>query len=131
MELKRHYEKSVCGTTIFCEIIRMGRDYTVCLWDRTGGHVDSVCMSVARPSLTGEGVSATTSVLNGLGHKEESIAREISGAVAVQENCTAVCSCGIHLDGITPGMIEEIVKACQEIKTELLGELRDPLLKSN
>ncbi|MCD8151001.1 MAG: hypothetical protein LUE92_15890 [Clostridiales bacterium] len=27
-------------------------------------------------------------------------------------------------------MIKEIVKACQEIKTELLGELHDPLLES-
>ncbi len=121
MGMRRYYEKSVCGTTLHCEVIEMGRDYTVCLWDEAGGHVGSVCLSAARPSLTGKGISATTSVLNCLGHKEEVVAREIAEAVATQKNCTVVCSCGLHLDGISPEMIGEILKACRELKEMILA----------
>ncbi|MCD8007257.1 MAG: hypothetical protein LUF29_09930 [Oscillospiraceae bacterium] len=120
MELRKHYERAVCGTTLCCDVIQMGKDYAVCLWDEKGGHIGSVCMSVARPSLTGNGISATTSVLNCIGHKEESIARSFSEAVAIRNNCTAVCSCGIHLDGITPEMISEIQEACEEIKKQII-----------
>ncbi|MCD8090018.1 MAG: hypothetical protein LUD81_05245 [Clostridiales bacterium] len=123
MEMKKRYEKTACGIRLFCDVIKMGRDYTICLWNETGGHVGSVCLSVARPSLTGSGTSATTSVLNCAGHKDELIAREIAEAAAVKGHCTAVCSCGVHLDGITPKQISEISEACRELKKELLKDI--------
>lgn len=123
MELNRHYEVPVCGITLLCDVIAMGRDYTICVRDDRCGHVGSAALSVSRPSLTGQGVSATTSVLNCLGHKDDAIACRFAEAVAVQQRCTAVCTCGVHIDGITPAQIREILAACEELQDRVLQDL--------
>lgn len=122
--IKYRYRKTVCGITILCEVIPMGKDFTICVWDDKGGHIGSAVMSVARPSLTGKGISTTTSVLNRPGHKDEEVARHLAETVAAHMNCAVVCTCGIHLDGITPGQIREILKACREMEGEILEELQ-------
>lgn len=72
-------------------------------------------MSVARPNLTGKGISVTSSVLNGLGHTDEFVARKFAEAVAKKYECTAVCSCGIHVDGITAEGIEDVGEKSEEL----------------
>ncbi len=121
--MKGEYARSACGTRIRAVVTRMGRDYTICVFDDKNGHIGSTAVSVARKSLTGEGISATTSVLNITGHKEEEIAREFSEAVAVKKNCTAVCTCGIHVDDINKEEIDEIRDACKSLCGELLCDL--------
>ncbi|MCD8333856.1 MAG: hypothetical protein LUC35_00600 [Clostridiales bacterium] len=123
MELNRHYEAQVCGVTLLCDVIPMGRDYTVCVRDDRCGHVGSAALSVSRPSLTGQGVSATTSVLNCLGHKDDAIACRFAEAVAVQQRCTAVCTCGVQIDGITPDQIQAVLDACEGLKNQVLQDL--------
>jgi len=121
--LSRSYAKSVCGITLLCDVIPMGRDYTICVRDDKGGHVGSAVMSIARQSLTGEGISTTTSVLNRVGHKDDEVARMLAEAVAIQNNCTVVCTCGIHLDGITLEQIQEIMDACGELEQMILADM--------
>lgn len=53
------------GLSIICEAIRMGKDYTLAVYGGDTPHAGSVVMTVARPSLTGEGIGVTTSVLTG------------------------------------------------------------------
>lgn len=122
-ENTRQYHVRACGLTIHCQVVPMGRDYTICIWSGQGGHVGSAAMAVARPSLTGTGRSATTSVLNALGHKDDAVAGRIAAAVAKQCGCTAVCTCGIHADGLTPTGIQEILDACGELEKMLLRDL--------
>ncbi|MCD7812865.1 MAG: hypothetical protein LUH20_02205 [Lachnospiraceae bacterium] len=121
--LRLSYEKEACGITLLCDVIPMGRDYTICVRDAKGGHVGSTVMSIARQSLTGEGISATSSVLNRVGHKDDEVARMLAEAVAIQKNCTVVCTCGIHLDGITPDQIQEILDACGELEQMILADM--------
>ena len=45
---------------VFCQIVPMGQDYTICVWGGDTPHVGSVVMSVARSSLTGEGTGVTS-----------------------------------------------------------------------
>lgn len=119
----KSYTKSICGITILCDVIPMGRDYTICIRDERGAHVGSAVMAVARPSLTGEGISATSSVLNRPGHKDEAIARRLAEAVAAALNCAVVCTCGIHIDGISKEQIQKILNACQELEGRILEDL--------
>ncbi len=120
---RREYQKQVCGITILCDVIPMGPDYTICIRDDKNGHIGSTVMSVARPSLTGEGISATSSVLNRLGHKDEKIARQIAETVAAHQNCTVVCTCGIHIDHIQPDEIRKILDACRELEERIVESL--------
>ncbi|MCD7715774.1 MAG: hypothetical protein LUI39_04895 [Lachnospiraceae bacterium] len=116
----RQYRKSVCGVTILCDVIPMGNDYTICIRDEKNAHIGSAVMAIARPSLTGEGRSATSSVLNCMGHKDEEIARRIAESVAAKLDCTVVCTCGIHIDNISPEQIQQILDACGELEQMIL-----------
>ncbi len=113
------YQTSACGVTIFCDVIRMGADTTIAVYDSENGHVGCAALSIARPSLTGSGIGVTTSVINCPGHKEETIARIFSEAAAVSHQGTAVCTCGIHIDQITPDQIKEVNCACRKLAEEI------------
>ncbi|MCD7763328.1 MAG: hypothetical protein LUI14_09065 [Lachnospiraceae bacterium] len=116
----RSYKKSVGGITLLCDVIPMGKDCTICIRDVKGAHIGSAVMATARPSLTGEGRSATSSVLNRMGHKDEEIARRIAESVAAKLDCTVVCTCGIHIDGISPEQIQQVLDACGELEQMIL-----------
>lgn len=116
-------ETLIDGHEICCKVILMGRDLTVCVSGGDLPHVGSVVMSVARPSLTGEGVSVTSSVINGMGHKDEYIARKFAEALAKEYNCTAVCACGIHIDGIVKSQLEEVSECCDRLLKKLVKRL--------
>ncbi len=108
------------GTEIQCEVIPMGEDVTVAVYGGSRPHVGSVVMATPRPSLTGEGVSATSSVLNGIGHKDETVARQFAETIAKTKNCTAVCVCGIHIDHLSGEQIAEVTKAADRLLDRLL-----------
>lgn len=94
------------GYFIQCDIIPMGKDYTMAVYGGDTPHVGSVVMSTARPSLTGEGIGVTSSVLTGIAHKDDVVAKLFAEAAAKEAECTVVCSCGIHVDDITPDQIK-------------------------
>lgn len=114
-------EKMQNGLPVFAQLVQMGKDCTICVWGGNTPHVGSVVMSTARPSLTGSGVGVTSSVLNGIGHKDEYVARKFAEAAAEKFVCTAVCSCGIHIDGITPAQLQEVSAVCDKLFTQVIA----------
>lgn len=113
------------GFSVNCEVIRMGKDYTLAVYGGDTPHAGSVVMTVARPSLTGKGIGVTTSVLTGAGHKDDIIARLFSEALAESRNCTVVCSCGIHVDNIRPEQLEIVREKCGDLLQRLHKEEDD------
>ena len=114
-------EKMQNGLQVFAQLVQMGKDCTICIWGGDTPHVGSVVMSTARPSLTGSGVGVTSSVLNGIGHKDEYVARKFAEAAAEKFVCTAVCSCGIHIDGITPAQLQEVSVVCDKLLKQVIA----------
>lgn len=108
------------GYILTCDVIQMGRDYTLAVYGGSCPHIGSTVLSVARPSLTGEGVSVTTSVLSCMGHKEEAVARLFAETFAREKACTAVCTCGIHIDALTPDKIKLIQEKSRQLLRKLL-----------
>lgn len=106
---------------MFCQAVQMGNDVTICVWGGDTPHIGSTVVSTARPSLTGEGISVSSSVINGIGHKDEYIARKFAEAAAKQGTCTAVCTCGIHIDGISKVQIGQVAEAGERLLEKLLG----------
>ncbi|MBQ3425056.1 MAG: hypothetical protein IJH38_07660 [Clostridia bacterium] len=111
------------GYILCCDIVPMGKDYTLAVYGGAAPHVGSVVMAIARPSLTGEGISATSSVLNCVGHKDEAVARIFAEAVAKAKGCTAVCACGIHVDDISPEQMDAIHRASERLLKRVLNTL--------
>ena len=115
-------EKMQNGLPVFAQLVQMGKDCTICIWGGDTPHVGSVVMSTARPSLTGSGVGVTSSVLNGIGHKDEYVARKFAEAAAEKFVCTAVCSCGIHTDDITPAQLQEVSTVCDKLLKQVIWD---------
>lgn len=106
-----------------CRVTPMGKDYTITICGGSLPHIGSAVMAQARPSLTGNGISATSSVLNCVGHKDETIARMFAEKIAICGNCMAVCICGIHLDNITEKQLDRIRESCDSLLKRILADM--------
>lgn len=97
-------------------INRLGQDYSVLLLGGEKPHIGCTVLSIPRPSLTGDGsLSATSSVLNVTGHKDEVLCRYLAEEICRRKNAVTVCSGGFHTDGITKEQIKEIEQAVRRI----------------
>ena len=106
-------EKAFDQCRITCQIIPMGKDITILIYGGSKPHIGSTVLAQARPSLTGNGISVTSSVINVAGHKDEAVARMFAEKMAVHGNCTTVCACGIHMDAITHDQLEKVQVCCR------------------
>lgn len=109
--------------TIEVSIKHLGACVVVCVSGGDEPHIGSVVLAEARASLTGEGTSATSSVLNRLGHKDEFVARTVAETLAAALDTTACCICGIHKDNATPEDIQASATLGHEIASILLERL--------
>lgn len=101
----------IAGQPLTCRIAPMGRDVCLALSGGQKAHIGCTVLAVPRPSLTGQGRSATVSVLNRTGHKDDVVAAEVAKAVAARRDCVVSCTCGIHIDNASPQLIEAIAAA--------------------
>lgn len=123
-EVKVYEACAGAACPLTCQVIEMGRDYTVTVCGGTLPHIGSTVMAQARPSLTGKGISATSSVLNCMGHKDEAVARMFAEKIAMRGNCTVVCTCGIHLEAITKEQIAGVQESCSKLLDRILEDIQ-------
>ncbi|MBE6101078.1 MAG: hypothetical protein E7200_03100 [Selenomonas ruminantium] len=92
----------------------VGADYLLLI---TGGreHLGCTVMAEPRPSLTGAGISATSSVLNASGHKDEFICRPLAEKLSAQKNARVICAGGFHIDNISPAQLKELSEALEQV----------------
>lgn len=107
---------------IWGEVVPSGNDCTITI---NGGkaHVGCVALAIPRPSLTGEGISATVSVLNRTGHMDDAIACAVAKRIASARNCAVACSCGIHVDQASAETITQIRNVVPAIVEDILALL--------
>jgi ABC-type sugar transport system substrate-binding protein len=95
--------------------ISMGDDLCVVIAGGDAPHLGAVAVAQARPSLQDESrLSATTSVIALLGHKDDEIARLVAHALAAKLNKNVAVCCGIHIDRITRDELDSIDRAVNE-----------------
>ena len=90
-----------CVETAGCELevsaAFIGEDVLICLKGGERPHLGCVVQTEPRVSLTGDGsVSATSSVLNFPGHKDEVICRWMAEKVSKELGKRVVCTGGFH-----------------------------------
>lgn len=118
-------KKTMDQINLQCDVIPMGKDLTVLLYGGDIPHIGSTVLSIPRASLTGDGLSATSSVLNCLGHKDDVLARIFAERIAVRSNHTTVCICGIHVDGLSAEGIHAIYESCLLLLDEVLAAIEN------
>lgn len=101
--------------------IPIGEDLCVIISGGDCPHIGCVTLSVPRPSLTDECVvSATTSVLNLLGHKDDEAAHYVSHELSAKLNKNVVVTCGIHVGNITNDEIKIIIDVLKTLTEAVL-----------
>ena len=103
----------------------VGEDILVCLQGGERPHLGCVVQTEPRESLTGDGsVSATSSVLNYPGHKDEVVCRYVAEKISRELKRRVVCTGGVHKDGINVDEIREVQMAVEVVTEKLVGRLR-------
>lgn len=109
-------QREVCGYLLQVSVKKIGQDLLVSVEGGQKPHIGCVIQSVPRPSLTGDGsYSATSSVLNLTGHKDEYLCRKLSEQICAACQTTVVCTGGVHIDQITKEEICEIMRIIEDM----------------
>lgn len=86
----------------------LGSDVVVIVSGGTA-HVGGVVLAHPRPSLAdSQATSATSSVLNVSGHKDEFLLRDLAEHIAARTNRNVTCLGGVHYDGLTKETLAQI-----------------------
>ncbi len=102
----------------------IGKDILVTVWGGTHPHIGSVAVAVPRNSLADPAqISATSSVINLVGHKDDAVARLFSERTAAYFNRNCIATAGIHIDNADKEEIELIIKTCEALCSRILTKL--------
>lgn len=105
--------------------IPMGNDLCVIITGGNRPHLGAVAVSQVRPSLDDPSqVSASTSVITLLGHKEDAIVQKAGQKLAAALNKNVVVCCGIHVDKITQDELQFIDEAVERFCKECVKQPR-------
>ena len=124
--------RSSVGDGIFkviAEVKIIGDDLMISVWGGTKPHIGSISVSVPRPGLQNNTtMSATSSIINLIGHKDEVVARKFSEQLAAKFNKNAIATAGIHIDDITENQInilmQNMTDLCRDIMIKLEGIIK-------
>jgi hypothetical protein len=102
----------------------VGQDILVSIWGGTQPHIGAVGMAIPRPSLKDEKKwSATSSNFTFVGHKEDTLVKNISEKLAAQLKRNVVVTAGVHWDGMTSKEIKTIQNLAQKISDRILKKI--------
>lgn len=104
---------------------RIGQDICVRISGGDRPHIGCAVLAQPRPSLRDNGeTSATASVLNVIGHKDETICRYVAEMLAGKLKVIVVCTGGFHVDDIQPVQIRELQESVRDMTEKLVEILR-------
>jgi gallate decarboxylase subunit D len=102
----------------------VGQDILVSIWGGTQPHIGAVGMAIPRPSLKNpKKWSATSSNFTFVGHKEDTLVKNISEKLAAQLKRNVVVTAGVHWDGMTSKEIKTIRNLAQKISDRILKKI--------
>ena len=109
----KHFAYGALPYRVVAEVRFVGADLLVIISGGDKPHIGSVAVALPRPSLQdGRVMSATSSVYNFLGHKDQVIAQRMAEALSSGLNRQVVVVAGFHKDSISKKGIEKVTKNC-------------------
>ncbi len=110
---------------IFSLVQKIGSDLLISIWGGTRPHIGAVAMAVPRPSLKDpKRVSATSSNLTFVGHKEDLLVKRISETMASQLKTNVVVTAGIHWDKLPAQKIRTIEELTEKLTDQIMKKLQ-------
>jgi len=109
---------------IVAEARRIGDDILVSVRGGTKPHIGSVAAALPRRSLRDpKRMSATSSVLNFSGHKDDIVSKLFSERIAARLGSNCIATAGIHIDNATAETIAVILRNCETACDRMLRML--------
>lgn len=119
-------EREIGSVKLEMKAITVGNDLCIIVSGGDKPHIGCVTLSVSRPSLADSKFnSATTSILNLTGHKDDEAAKYVSHTLSSRLNKVVVVTCGIHIDNITTEEINVVMRLIKEMTETLAEKLLD------
>jgi hypothetical protein len=112
------------GYLLQAQIHRLGEDLVVLLGGGELPHVGTTV--VAEPRASGADPtrrSATSSVWNRLGHKDEALARPLAERLAAALDVTVVVVAGVHVENLDQAGIQTFADLAEELTQKVLRDL--------
>jgi hypothetical protein len=112
------------GYVLEAQVRRLGEDLVVLLGGGELPHVGTTV--VAEPRASGADPtrrSATSSVLNRLGHKDEALARPLAERLAAALDVTVVVVAGVHVEDLDQAGIQIFADLAEELMERMLRDL--------
>lgn len=102
------------------EVVSCGEDLCVLISGGDRPHIGAAALAAVTESAHHPGkFAATPSVLSVPGHKEHQLALDAAERLSKALARTVVVTAGIHIEGITPGLIEQVVEEFNGLVAEL------------
>ncbi|NLE76530.1 MAG: hypothetical protein GX605_07235 [Chloroflexi bacterium] len=107
------------------QVCTVGPDLVVCLGGGDRHHVGAVTVAEPRPSQADPTrLSATSSVWNRLGHKDEALVRPMAEHLAARCGRLAVVVGGAHVDNLPPEGVQAFVQMAAELTEQIESYVR-------
>ena len=120
------FQTSDAAYRLHAQAVFVGADLLVYVWGGTRPHIGAIAAAQPRPSLANPQVtSATASVITFLGHKEDSVVKEVGEALAAALGANVVVTAGMHWDDIDAAGIAAVNAGCKELIGLLKAGLAD------
>jgi len=113
------------GRFEICGLIQeMGQDLLVAIWGGTRPHIGAVGIAAPRTSLRDlKRWSATSSNFTFLGHKEDTLVKQVSEKLASQLRRNVVVAAGIHWDDMTFKEIKMVQILIKKMSDQILKKM--------
>jgi len=109
---------------VAAEARRIGADIIVSVWGGTKPHIGSVAAAAPRPGISDpKKMSATSSVINYSGHKDDIVSKLFSERIAARLGRNCVATAGIHIDNATDQTIAILLRNCESVCNRMLRML--------
>ncbi len=110
---------------IMAEVRFIGEDILVSVWGGTKPHIGSVAVAQTRPSLKDpRRSSATSSVINLPGHKDDIVSRMFAERISSAMNTCCIVTAGIHVDNASDEELSKILRNCEALCSQILTVLK-------
>ncbi|WP_372378085.1 hypothetical protein ACBZ91_01550 [Vibrio natriegens] len=105
--------------------LSVGNDLVIIVAGGDKAHIGASALSQPRTSLENpDKISASTSVICVLGHKEDLLAHHISQTLSSAFNCVVNVTCGIHINDADNSKIKIIQKLVNELLDDFIKKAK-------
>jgi hypothetical protein len=119
-------EREVAGIQITLTYEYLGRDLLVAIYGGDEYHIGGTALAYPTKSHYRDATTISVSTVTAPGHKDYVIANKAAETLSKALECTVAVTVGIHVDNATWDQVQSMVKASEDLVSELISLYQKP-----